>query len=47
MTSVWGGDERNSSVIEMHKNTEVERGASKQQVAKHKRGNSTQEATHW
>jgi hypothetical protein len=25
MSSVWGGDERNSSVVEMHKNTKVER----------------------
>jgi len=47
MTSVWGGDERNSSLIEMHKYRKVESVASKQQVAKHKRGNSTREATHW
>jgi hypothetical protein len=34
MSSMQGTGERNASVVEMHKNTKVERGAPEKQVAK-------------
>jgi hypothetical protein len=41
------GGEQNSSIVEMHKHTKLERGDAEEQVAKHERGNYTPGPTYY
>ena len=47
MSVMWAGGEQNSSIVEMHKHTNLESGDTEEQVAKHERGNYTPASTRY